>query len=440
MSNPIKSVALFVAPSAYSLGGVQTWLDYLLPGIENHNYESWIALTKGQHHDVDAYLADHPFKNVVTLENKTGTLQGRINAIEDAIIKVQPDLTLVVNIADVYQAINNLRQRLATNTKVVTTIHGIHPGLIADIDLNHDVIDAVISTNKLTQKLINTKTGIDSFRSLYAPYGVATAVPVFNDNSNLKIAYVGRIEEDQKRINDLLKIFDGVLKELPNAEILVAGDGEDLSTFEAWLDDTGSPGNVKYLGVLDPSTLNEKIYSQADILILTSHWETGPIVAWEAMSHGLLLVSSRYIGSTEESSLVHNENCLMFDIGDIDGAIAQIVRASDTKLRKQLAESGLDLVETKYSIEKSVAAWANCLDTVRKHETRAFNASVPKRVDKGKLTHVFESLLGDVGISISEALRRFLRRKFLHQSAGSEWPHCTNAVESDSKVLSEYIE
>ena len=33
-----------VAPSAYLLGGVQSWLDYLVPGLEFYGWEITIAL------------------------------------------------------------------------------------------------------------------------------------------------------------------------------------------------------------------------------------------------------------------------------------------------------------------------------------------------------------------------------------------------------------
>ena len=56
---------LFIAPSAYTLGGIQTWLDYILPGLEKKGWNIKLGLVSGRFHDVGKYLEKHPFHNVV---------------------------------------------------------------------------------------------------------------------------------------------------------------------------------------------------------------------------------------------------------------------------------------------------------------------------------------------------------------------------------------
>ena len=62
---------LFVAPSAYPLGGVATWLDYLLPGLEEQGWEPSLGLVAGKHHDPVRYLAAHPLQRAVSIHNPT---------------------------------------------------------------------------------------------------------------------------------------------------------------------------------------------------------------------------------------------------------------------------------------------------------------------------------------------------------------------------------
>src|SRR5690349_18307661 len=38
---------LFVAPSAYPLGGVATWLDYVVPGLRHRNWKVTLGLVQG---------------------------------------------------------------------------------------------------------------------------------------------------------------------------------------------------------------------------------------------------------------------------------------------------------------------------------------------------------------------------------------------------------
>ena len=55
-------------------------------------------------------------------------------------------------------------------------------------------------------------------------------------------------------------------------------------------------GRTRFLGVLDAAALR-RAYGEAGCLLLTSAWETGPLVVWEAMAAGLPVVSAAYTGS-----------------------------------------------------------------------------------------------------------------------------------------------
>jgi len=439
-SSTTKTV-LFVAPSAYPLGGVQTWLDYLLPGLEKRGFNAVLALTSGQHHDVDKYLASHNLANVESLNAPTGTIQGRVEALEALIKRVGPDLVVVVNIIDVYQAINNLRQRGLSKLKVATSIHGIQEDLFGGINANASVIDAVITTNRLTQKLISETTEIEPSRSLYAPYGVALAQPAAKKNSDtLTIAYAGRIEEQQKRIADLLRIFSRVLNEIENVKIIIAGSGEDMPALKDWMALESQHANkIQYLGTIKPEQVASEVYQKADVLLLTSEWETGPIVAWEAMNHNVTLVSSRYLGHLEEGSLVDDENCCLFDIGNIDHALEKIHLVQEFKYRERLNANSKTLISSKYSHETSIAAWVECFENIFKTHTKPYSEYRTFTKDNGRLTSVLSALFNTKGVRLAESIRRHIGTRFDHQSAGSEWPHSYPEQTIHSVSLGRYI-
>src|SRR4051812_47507009 len=69
----MKGSILFLAPSAYPLGGVADWLDYLLPGLERNGWRCTLGLTTGRYHDADAYLAVHPWHRVNHVSCATGS-------------------------------------------------------------------------------------------------------------------------------------------------------------------------------------------------------------------------------------------------------------------------------------------------------------------------------------------------------------------------------
>ena len=102
---------LIVAPSAYPLGGVATWIDYIVPGLRKRGWRVTLGLTAGFHHNVDAYLTDHPIEGVIRIRNTTGTGEGRVRALCNAITEVKPDIVASANIVDVYRAVNRLNRK-----------------------------------------------------------------------------------------------------------------------------------------------------------------------------------------------------------------------------------------------------------------------------------------------------------------------------------------
>jgi len=394
-----------------------------------------IGLPNDCANDAKKYLTVHPLDHAEVIEGSTATTEGRIAAIENLIQRVDPVIVVVVNIYDAYQAVNNLRREGRTTARIVTTLHGIQADLLSGIRANIDIIDAVISTNRLTQKLVELHTGIANEQSFYAPYGVPAvtskpkkAEPIF------RVAYVGRIEEHQKRIDDLLTIFSRLLVELDNVEILIAGSGEPK--LRSWLkEESRHTSKIKYLGVLDPSLVASEVYTKCDVLLLTSSWETGPIVAWEAMSHGVTFVSSRYVGYLEEASLINQQNCLLFDIGDIDGAVAQILYAQEVHLHNSINRNASTMVETRYSIKKSVEWWADCFGAIIESPSKPYSSSTVYIQDHSRLTQLAKSIFGFKGIRYAEKFRQI----FISQKMTSAWPHSYSHDEIKLINLDQYL-
>ena len=116
---------LIVAPSAYPLGGVATWIDYIVPGLRQRGWQVTLGLTEGTLHNVNAYLAAHPMQGVVRIRNRTGTHEGRVRSLCAAITAVRPDIVASVNIPDVYSAVNRLKRSGFLELRAVMTLHAI---------------------------------------------------------------------------------------------------------------------------------------------------------------------------------------------------------------------------------------------------------------------------------------------------------------------------
>lgn len=410
---------LVIAPSAYPLGGVADWLDYLLPGLEQRGWRCILGLVQGRHHDVDAYLARHPWHDVVRIANPTGSARGRVNALIGVMRQVQPDLVAVANIATAYDALRRLRAQGEPAPRVVMTLHGLQSDLLGDVRTEADVLDAVVATNQLAVRMAADSLGNDG-RVLYASYGV----PVQTQQSQpmapgavkvLKLLYCGRIEEAQKRVFDLPELARKLVARGVSIEIAIAGGGPDEAVLRRKIDELGVARQFRFLGVLNPQQL-ALAYRSHDALIITSVWETGPIVAWEAMSHGLPVITSRYVGSGLEGALVHQANCLLFPVGDMDAAASAVQSLRAPGVAERLIHGGLELVRTRYSRAASVALWDAALRRILEMPALAAPARRPAPAPNGRL----DRWLGAAG---GERIRRALGVVYPHVDPGGEWPH-----------------
>jgi glycosyltransferase involved in cell wall biosynthesis len=427
---------LFFAPSAYLLGGVQDWLADLVPGIRGEGHDVTVAVPDGVFHCFESYRKAYPELSCISLRNPTGSQEGRIRCILNCIDLVQPELIVGVNIAALYPAVARLRLLGGLVGKLIITLHAIEADYLEDLRQFRSIIDAVVVTNKLTGALVAQESLIPNERILYAPYGVkmpTPKLPLTMSDDLLRIAWVGRFEQTQKRVHDLVSI----IKQLDSISfpfcLSLAGDGPEATSLQEQLQPWIRTEQVRWLGRLDRHQLQLQVYDQSDVLLITSSWETGPIVAWEAIAAGLVVVSTRYVGSGAEGALKDGQTALLFSVGDCEAAASALTKLLDSNLRASLTNSALEMVRHRYSDSASLAAWLKVFSISMElpplpldyAEFGRFSATVPS----GR----FDSWLG---VTRAEYLRRFLGLNFRHLSAGSEWPHSLHGAGDNGRLLS----
>jgi glycosyltransferase involved in cell wall biosynthesis len=422
---------LVLAPSAYLLGGVQDWLAYLVPGLRQGGLEVTVGVPDGDHHRHGAYAEAYPALAAQPFRNPSGSKEGRIRAIAGLLDDLNPDLVLGVNLVDLYPAAQRTRRKGGFRGRVVMTLHALQPEYFGDLRRHGAGIDAVIATNRLACRLACDRGGMEPTRVLYAPYGVPVPpwrAPSGDPAATLRLAWVGRLEQAQKRVHDLPPLLDALEAQGVRIQLSIAGNGEERAAVERGLASWIERGRVRMLGHVDQQVLAERIYGHHHALVITSSWETGPIVAWQAMASGMAVVSSRYVGSGLEGALVHDATALLFPCGDAGAAVEQLVRLRQAPLLEHLSRAGHAMVADRYSEAASVKGWRRALEQVR--ELPPLPPAPPEHTPaaSGRLDRW-------LGTGRGEDLRRLLGVRFRHASAGSEWPHSSSGSAEDGDLL-----
>ena len=333
---------LVLAPSAYLLGGVQDWLATLVPGLRDGGLAVSVAVPDGDHHRHGPYARAYPALAAEAIANPSGSAEGRIRAVAALLGRLDPELVLGVNLVDLYPAARRARRLGRFHGRVVMTLHALQAEYFDDLRRHGAGIDAVIATNRLACRLASGRGGVDPARVLYAPYGVpvpAWRPPGGDPAATLKLAWVGRLEQAQKRVHDLPPLLEALQARGIDVHLSIAGDGQERPALERSLAPWIGRGSVRMLGHVDQDRLAAEIYGQHHALVITSSWETGPIVAWQAMASGMAVVSSRYVGAGLEGALEPDATALLFPCGDSDAAAGELARLQDPALLERLSRA-----------------------------------------------------------------------------------------------------
>lgn len=134
---------------------------------------------------------------------------------------------------------------------------------------------------------------------------------------------------------------------VPEAEFVLAGDGQERSALEAQARRLGIGERVHFLGYRSdiPALLAE-----ADLFVLPSLYEGLPLSVLEAMAAGLPVIATA-IGGTEEA-IVHGETGLLVPPGD-PAALARAIRLalSDADLARRIAAAGKERAHREFSAD-----------------------------------------------------------------------------------------
>ena len=163
-------------------------------------------------------------------------------------------------------------------------------------------------------------------------------------NDEFVIGHIGRFSE-QKNHKFLVDIFAKVLENIPNAVLLLVGEGELRGKIDGYVRSKGIQKNVIFAGVRKDIA---KLLSAMDVFVLPSLYEGMPNVIIEAQATGLPCVIADTI--TREADLTGLVNYLSFH--DIEEWINNIKKIYCHQAERKAYVQ--DMQQKGYDIEKEV--------------------------------------------------------------------------------------
>lgn len=147
----------------------------------------------------------------------------------------------------------------------------------------------------------------------------------------------------------MLRAFARVAAQVPEAHLRLVGDGPERPALEALSGELGLTDQVEFLGFRNDAA---DLMAQADVFLMSSHYEGISIAILEAMRAGLAVIGTRVGGIPE--TVEHRQSGLLVDDNDEAGfAAAMLELLQSHELRQTLGQNAAARQRTAFSLESA---------------------------------------------------------------------------------------
>jgi len=230
---------------------------------------------------------------------------------------------------------------------------------------------AVVVSNHRDRLVISSLLGSPR-RIFHIPYGLTEGYFSFGKQSagdrEFILSYVGRFE-DAKGVDYLPSLIQNLFscEGFKNFTLRIAGSGPQQYIVESLV---SRYPNVQYLGFLNTVEM-QKLYDEADVLIVPSRWETFSYVTLEAQSRGTLVVSFDVSGPNE--IIVNEKSGIIVPRGRVDLLADAVLCLYKLKLNApkkywEMQKFAFEHARTNYSLDNTVNQLEQVVFMVSKDE------------------------------------------------------------------------
>lgn len=409
---------LLISTTASPIGGVETWLDRCCQYLAVNGMEPIVGLVRGQTYNIpEKFRLFHPTLDTVEIDGRGLNAEGRVRALMRCIRKVRPATVLPMSVVEANDAVIRCK-KAGDDLRLVVHAQGNLPAMLADLHHYKPGIDHIVCPGRLTQNMLTSWGAFPPSRVTHIPNGADQAShPQVKNSGTIRLGYVGRFTQDDKRVLDLVELHHNLTVAGIDFTLNVVGAGpagdqlrSSLSQFD----------NVTFPGPMSHEQLYREVFPNLDVLVLCSDSEAFGIVLAEAMMHGVVPVTSQYMGYHSEQLVLHGETGLSFPVGDMAAAATHVESLS--KMPETLASMSQNCVAHAmncYTWQRSLGRWHDLLSKVCATPPSAVSSEYQERTksQSGRL-----DALGIPGVT--DWIRRC--RRFIVGSSvpdcGEEWP------------------
>jgi glycosyltransferase involved in cell wall biosynthesis len=179
----------------------------------------------------------------------------------------------------------------------------------------------------------------------------------------LRLIYVGRIEA-QKNLPALLNVLSSLYRASVPFFMTIVGTGRELQSVRSRVASSPYRTQVEFLGARNQREV-ARLLEENDFLLLTSHFEGTPHAILEAMAHGLVVLASRILGSTDRI-ITHGMDGFLCDKDAPEDYVAVLRRVSSSPTEfAAVSGAARRTVSSRYSADALAARYESLFSAGR---------------------------------------------------------------------------
>jgi len=209
---------------------------------------------------------------------------------------------------------------------------------------------SIIVLGQIEKGSIIKQYGIQGEKIIVLPNAVI-CIPehknVVCEKTPLNLLFIGRFDE-RKGLNEIAIALNSLTDQLIPYRFSLCGDGDYQSIFVSALQ-SEARANVNFLGVVSGDS-KTKVYLESDVLCLPSYFEGLPMSLLEAMSFGLVPITTG-VGSIPEV-VISGVNGLIIPIKNSEAIVNSIISLhKNRQLLLSMSNAAKKTIDQKYNMK-----------------------------------------------------------------------------------------
>ena len=230
------------------------------------------------------------------------------------------------------------------------------------VDRWFKVFDRVVAASKAVKERLSIE-GIDS-EVIWNGTPICPSRPPLT--SSPTVVFAGRLVWE-KGVDVLIKAFAKVRQQIPEAKLLIAGEGIERGNLENLVEELNLQDSVSFLGHLSRASLESK-FNQAWVQVIPSRWaEPFGLVAAEAQMRGTAVIASNMGGLAE--IVRHGETGFLVPPDRVNLLAKNLIAIlQDKQLAEKFGELGRKIVLDNFSEDVYVENFLALYQKLLNHE------------------------------------------------------------------------